>query len=81
MSSVAMGYLTFKRVLKNKNQSERMECKVADSRAWSMSIDKVRRTQCELSTHLMSEETNSMEEKGVGAQGMFSSQTNLRLVK
>ena len=75
MSLVAMGYLAFKRILRNKKTDGRMECKVVDSRFRSMSIDK---TELSASSRLiMPEETNYMEEKEEVVHGMFSSQTNL----
>ena len=79
MSSVTMGYLAFKRVLKNKRQSENMECKVVDSRFRSMSMD-----EAELSAKsrlVMPEQINSINEKQDSLQGMFSTQTILHLVK
>ena len=79
MPSVTMGYLAFKRVLKNKKQSGSMECRVVDSRFRLMSMD-----EAELSASsrlIMPKETIYLEEKGEGVHGMFSSQTNLHLVR
>ena len=80
MSSVTMGYLAFKRVLKNKRQSECRECKVVDSRFRSMSMD-----EAELSANsrmVMPEQTKrSTDEKEDSLPGMFSTQTNPHLVK
>lgn len=73
MPSVTMGYLAFKRVLKNNKQSGSMECRVVDSRFRLMSMD-----EAELSASsrlIMPEETIYLEEKGEGVHGMFSSQT------
>lgn len=79
MSSVTMGYLAFKRVLKNKRQSESMECKVVDSRFRSMSMD-----EAELSAKsrlVMPEQINAIDENENSLQGKFSTQTNPHLVK
>lgn len=79
MSSVTMGYLAFKRILKNKRQSESMECKVVDSRFRSMSMD-----EAELSAKsrlVMPEQINAIDEKEDSLQGKFSTQTNPHLVK
>lgn len=77
MSSVTMGYLAFKRVLKNKRQSESMECRVVDSRFRSMSMDEE-----ELSANsrlVMPEQADSVDEKKDVL--MFSTQTNPHIVK
>lgn len=79
MSSVTMGYLAFKRVLKNKGQSENIERKVVDSRFRTMSMD-----EAELSVNsrlLMPEQSNLVEETIEALQGTSSKQTNPHLVK
>ena len=79
MSSVTMGYLAFKRVLKIKQQSDSMERKVVDSRFRTRSMD-----EAELSANsrlLMPEQPDLTEEKLEVLQGTFSTQENPHLVR
>ena len=69
MSSITMGYLAFKRVLKNKKLSEGMERKVVDSRFRSMSMH-----EAELSANsrlVMPEHSDAMHENEDSLQELF----------
>ena len=79
MSSVTMGYLAFKRVLKNKQQAEIMERKVVDSKFRLMSMD-----EAELSANsrlLVPEQSDLTEDKIDVTQETFTTQSNPHLVK
>ena len=79
MSTVTMGYLAFKRVLRIKQQSDSMERKVVDSRFRTRSM-----VEAQLGANsrlLMPEQPDLAEEKLEVLQGTFSTQANHHLVR
>lgn len=75
MSSVSMGYLAFKRVLKNKRQCERLDRKFVDPRFRSVFLDVAELNVIPEQTDLIAQNDDYVHEE------TFSSQGNPHLVK